>query len=435
MSSSTLERRLGFWDAVSLVVGGVIGTAVFLVPSTLLQPHPQPLAGFLVLIFAGVMSWFGALAYGELAAQFPNTGGEYVFLREAWSPLWGFLLGWTFFVVIQGGGIATVASGFARLLGALVPLGRYGQPAVAAGSILVLTGVNILGVRLGASVNNLLTVMKLSGLAWMIVAVARQPSGRTIDWAWPTHWTWWQFAAALVPALWAYDGWNMSTMVAGEIRQPQRNLPRALAAGLLVVIGVYCLSLWIYLRVLTPAEIVASASPATDAVQRALGQRSALWVTVTMLVAAFGCLNTCIMTIARIYYAQAKDGLFFHLFARTHPRFHTPSTSLALQGLMASALAASGTYETLFSYVTFGGWVFYVMNVLGVMRLRMLHPERHRPFRMPGYPVTPVLFACVGAAFVISMLVTTPGPSFVGLAIGAAGVPLFFHWKRRRTQH
>jgi APA family basic amino acid/polyamine antiporter len=159
-----------------------------------------------------------------------------------------------------------------------------------------------------------------------------------------------------------------------------------------------------------------------------------MFVTLTMLVAALGCLNTCILTIARIYFAQANDGLFFRRFARVHPRFHTPSSSLALQGLMSAVFAASGTYETLFSYSTFGGWIFYVLAVVGLVRLRILHPERPRPFRMPGYPVTPIVFVAVGAAFIISTLVTTPGPSFVGLAISAAGIPLFFYWNRRRTR-
>jgi basic amino acid/polyamine antiporter, APA family len=429
-----LERRLGFLDATSMVIGGVIGSAIFLIPASLLRPQPAPLAGMAVLVLAGLLSYFGALAYAELGAIYPQTGGEYVYLREIYGPLAGFLLGWTFFLVIQSGGIATLAVGFSTLLRTLVPLSDWQTRAASVLLITLLTAVNYYGVRTGARVNNLFTMLKLSGLLWMIVAVWTHPRMQTPDWSWPARWTWWEFSAALVPALWAYEGWNMTAFVAGEIRDPQKNLPRALATGLAAVVLVYCVSFWIYLRVLSPAEMVQNPSVATAAVRRVLGENGSLWVTLTMIAAVVGCTNACILACARVYFAQASDGLFFSTFARVHPRFHTPSVSLWAQAAWSALLAWSGSYELLFSYVTFGAWIFYGLAVTGVVILRRRRPELSRPFKVWGYPALPMAFVAVAAAFVGSTLITKLGPSLIGLGIIASGIPLYLHRTRRIRQ-
>jgi basic amino acid/polyamine antiporter, APA family len=435
VSPAGLERRLGFVDATSMVVGGVVGSAIFLIPATLLRSQPSPLAGMLVLAAAGILSYFGALAYGELGSMYPETGGEYVYLREIYGPLAGFLLGWTFFLVIQSGGIATLAVGFSTLLGTLIPLNERQARAASILLIGVLTAINCAGVRPGARVNNFFTLLKLSGLLWMIGAVWAHPRSQTPSWDWPTGWTWWQFSAALVPALWAYEGWNMTAFVAGEIRDPQKNLPRALATGLAAVILIYCVSFGIYLRVLTPGEIVQDPSVATTAVRRVLGDTGALWVTLTMIAAVVGCTNTCILACARVYFAQASDGLFFSSFARVHPRFHTPAVSLWAQAVWSGLLAWTGSYEMLFSYVTFGAWIFYGFAVAGVIVLRRRNPDALRPFRMWGYPALPVVFVGVAAAFVLSTIIGNPGSSLIGLGIIAAGIPLYFLRVRRVSQH
>jgi APA family basic amino acid/polyamine antiporter len=434
LSTPQLERRLSLTDAISLVIGAVIGSAIFLVPAPPHPPPPSALAAMLTMAFAGVLSWFGALAYAELGAMHPDTGGEYVYLRQSWGPLAAFLLGWAFFWVIQSGGIAALAVGFSSLLGSVLPLSPLAAKSLPVALILLLTTINILGVRGGATVSNLFNILKLSGLAWMIVAVLAQPASTHIDWSFPTNWTPIQFSAALVPALWAFEGWNLLPCVAGELRHPQRDLPKALALGLGLIIAIYCLSLWIYLRVLPVSEIVHTESAATAAVARALSPTAALWVTITMLMALVSSTNSCILAAARVYYAQAQDRLFFQPFARVHPTHKTPAFSLAVQGLWSAILAASGTYETLFSYCTFGAWIFYSLTVAGVILLRRQRPGAARPYRVLGYPWAPILFVTIASAFVISCFITNPGSSSIGLALIASGVPFYLYWRPKTVR-
>lgn len=424
---------MGPWDVVSLVVSAVIGSAIFLIPATLLRPQPAPLAAMAAMAFAGLLSWFGALAYAEMGAMFPDTGGEYVYLRESWGPLAAFLLGWSFFAVIQGGGLAALAVGFSTLLGGVVPLTPWLSKAIAVGLLMGLTFVNILGVRQGAWFGNAMNLVKLSGLLWMIAAVAVRPSTHALDWSWPTHWTPLQFSAALVPALWAYEGWNMAPCVAGEMLDARRSLPRALATGLGLIIAVYCVSLWVTMRALPVDRILATTAAGTTAVQTVLGGGAAVWVTLTILFALVGCTNACILGAARVYFAQARDGLFFAPFGRVHPRFHTPAFALLAHGVWSSLLVFTGTYETLISYCTFGAWIFYALVVAGVLMLRRRRPGAVRPYRVWGYPWTPLLFLAVAIAFVLSCFVTTPGSSFAGLALILSGIPLYLYWRRRAT--
>lgn len=418
---------------VSLVVSAVIGSAIFLIPATLLRPQPAPLAAMAAMAFAGLLSFFGALAYAEMGAMFPDTGGEYVYLRESWGPLAAFLLGWSFFAVIQGGGLAALAVGFSTLLGGVVPLTPWLSKAIAVGLLMGLTFVNILGVRQGAWFGNAMNLVKLSGLLWMIAAVAVRPSTHALDWSWPTHWTPLQFSAALVPALWAYEGWNMAPCVAGEMLDARRSLPRALATGLGLIIAVYCVSLWVTMRALPVDRILATTAAGTTAVQTVLGGGAAVWVTLTILFALVGCTNACILGAARVYFAQARDGLFFAPFGRVHPRFHTPAFALLAHGVWSSLLVFTGTYETLISYCTFGAWIFYALVVAGVLMLRRRRPGAVRPYRVWGYPWTPLLFLAVAIAFVLSCFVTTPGSSFAGLALILSGIPLYLYWRRRAT--
>lgn len=419
---------------MNVVLGVVIGSAIFLVPATLLRPQPSPLAALLAVGFAGVLSWFGALAYAEIGAMLPDTGGEYVYLRESWGGLAAFLLGWGFFWVIQSGGIAALSVGFATLLGSVVPMGPWQAKAVAVGLIAVLTAINVTGVQSGARFTNVLNVLKVGGMVWMIGAIAVTPARAEVHWTWPADWTFLQFSAALVPALWAFEGWNMLPCVAGELRNPQRNLPRAQGLALGLVLVLYALALWMYLRMLPVGEIVRTESAATAAITRALSPAAVFWVTLTMLTALVSSTNSSILGGARVYYAQALDGLFFRPFAKVQARFKTPWFSLVMHGVWSAVLAASGTYETLFSYCIFGAWIFYGLTVAGVLVLRRKYPERPRPYRVFGYPWAPLLFVATSAAFVLSCFVTNPVSSFIGLALIASGVPFYFFW-RRRARH
>lgn len=429
-----LERRLSAWDATSLVIGAVVGSAIFLVPSTLARIHPSPVAAMLVFLFAGAISFFGALAYAELGAMFPETGGEYVFLREAWGPAAAFLCGWTHLIVIQSGGIAAIATGFAALAGGLVNLSEAAKPVVAVGAIVLFTAANYCGVKLGAVAGNVLTVSKVAGLGVMILAVSSRPHTEDAPWTWPQDWTLAQFAQALVPALWAFEGWNLVTFVAGEMKQPKRGLPVALALGLGAVIVVYCASLWVIFQALPVTEIAASDRVAADAAQRVLGPAGGKMVTVTMLVALAGALNACILTAPRLYYAQSRDGLQLRFLGRLDPRFGTPGPALILQMVWCSVLALTGSYETLFSYCTFGAWIFYATVVAGLMKLRRTRPAAERPYRLPGYPWTAALFIAAATGFVISTLVQTPGPSSAGIGLVLLGLVPYYFVRRRNLR-
>jgi APA family basic amino acid/polyamine antiporter len=421
-----LARTLGLFDAISIVVGSVIGSAVFLIPSTLLKTNPSPLAAILVLLFAGVLSFFGALAYGELAGMFPSTGGEYVYLRESWGPLWAFLCGWAYFLITQTGGLAAVAAGFAALTGSVFPLGVLASKCCAAGMLIALTALNYFGVKAGARVNNIMTLGKVAGILAIVAAVIWRPTGNAVDWSWPRQWSLPQFAIALVPCLWCYEGWNVVTFVAGEIRNPRRDIPRSLACGLGIVLFVYIVSMWAYAKALPVPRLIASNSVASDAAVATLGSIGGTLVTITMLVSLAGCANATILAAPRLYFAMAKDGLLFRNFAYVHPLYRTPSRALLYQCAWAVILTMTGSYEVLLSYCTFGAWIFYAMVVAGLLLLRSRRFDAPHAYRMWGYPYTAICFLCVAVAFIGSTLLTTPLTSLAGLGLIASGVPFFY---------
>jgi APA family basic amino acid/polyamine antiporter len=425
-----LPRKLSVLDSAAIVVGTVIGSAVFIVPSSVAQNLPT-VASFLgVWVFTGVLSFFGALAYAELGAMMPSTGGQYVFLREAYGRLPAFLCGWAFFLVIQSGAIATLAAGFSIYLSYFVPLGTLGARMVSVGLILALTSVNYRGVRQGVAVQNTFTFLKLLGIAILVLsAFLFSREGATAA-ASPATFQFGKFGIAMIACLWAYEGWYCISFVAGEVKNPQRNVPLALALGVLAIMTVYLSANVAYLRVLPLGEIAETPRVAASVAERTLGALGASLVSLTILLSVIGSTNGTILAAARVYFAQARDGLFFARAGEIHPRFETPGHSLLLQGVWASILAASGSYEKLFSYVIFAAWIFYGMTVAGVLILRRTQPNRERPYRMWGYPVTPILFAAVSFWFVGNTLLTTPGPSLMGLAVIATGIPVYFFWRR-----
>jgi APA family basic amino acid/polyamine antiporter len=431
LSPRDLARTLSVFDAISIVVGSVIGSAIFLIPSTLLRTNPSPVAAIVVLLFAGVLSFFGALAYAELGAMLPSTGGEYVYLRESWGPLWAFLCGWAYFLITQTGGVATVAAGFAALTGSVFPLGVFGSKLCAAGMLIALTALNYFGVKGGARVNNLMTLAKVAGILLLVVAVILRPTGNAANWDWPQQWSIHQFAVALVPALWCYEGWNIVTFVAGEIRKPQRDIPRSLAYGLLIVLFVYVVAMWSYTKALPVSRMVASSSVAGEAAVATLGPIGGTLVTITMLFSLAGCANATILAAPRLYFAMAKDGMLFRNFGYVHPVYRTPSRALLYQCVWAVVLTLTGSYEVLLSYCTFGAWIFYAMVVGGLLILRTRFPNAERPYRMWGYPYTPVCFLFVATAFIGSTLLTAPLTSLAGLGLIATGIPLFYFWRKR----
>lgn len=435
-NSVHLQRQLCFWDASALVVGTIIGAGIFLVPSIMAHYLRSGAAILAVWIVGGALSYFGALAYAELGAMFPATGGQYVFLREGYGKMVAFLCGWTLFLVVMPGNIAFLATGFATYIGPFVSIDPAQSPVasrlIAIGFTGLITFINYRGVRLGALVQKIFTTLKLLGIAVLVLAVflSRQPSQlhlsiSSLDFS-PKN-----FGLALTVALVAYEGWNTLSFVNGEIVNPKRNVPIALGIGVLVSAAVYLLLTAAYLRVLPVDAIAASPRVGGEVAARVFGAGGAVILSITILISIIGSTNGTTLTAARLYFAQAADGLFFTRFATVHPRFKTPSFSVAMQGVWASILALTGSYELIATYAVFCAWFFYLLVVIGLMILRWRAPSVARPYRMLGYPFTPILFAGVTVWFLINSVVGNPLPSLTGMAILLAGIPVYLIWSKR----
>ena len=429
---TVLPRKLGLVDATAIVIGDVVGTAIFLVPNSVAQDLPSAAMILAVWIVTGVLSFFGALAYAELGAMIPSTGGQYVFLRDSYGPLWGFLCGWSFILAIYSGANATLAVGFATYLSYFIHLTPLLFKLAAVALVAILTLVNYRGVELGAATQRFFTLLSVSGLVAIIGSALLSRQSTAIEWSLPASgFPWSRFGVAMIACLWAYEGWSSVSFVAGEIKEPQRNLPLSLGLGVATIVALYVLANVAYLKILPISTIASTERVAATMAERTIGPLGASLVALTVLLSTAGCTNAGAMTGPRIYFAQARDGLFFRKIGDVHPRFQTPSISILVQGIVTAVLAVSGSYEKLFSYVTFVAWVFYGLTVTGVLVLRRKYPDLPRPYKMWGYPVTPVLFAAIAFGFVINTLVTTPGPSLKGIAIVASGVPVYYVWKRK----
>jgi APA family basic amino acid/polyamine antiporter len=428
-----LARTLGFVDALSIVIGVVIGGGIFLVPNLIAQNLTSTAWILGIWVFAGAVSFFGALACAELGAAMPATGGQYVFIREAFGPLAGFLCGWTNFLIARGAQSAWLAVVLVIYISYFHPFGPAASKAIAVAAIALFTWVNYRGVSLGALVQKGFTAAKLAGIlvivgsAFLMTAPAGAVAPHT--YAAPSA-SLSSFGVALIACLLAYDGWVQMSFVAGEIKNPSRNILLALGFGIAAVMAVYLLANLAYLRVLSISEIAASTHVGADAAERVLGPVGGTLVSVIILLSIIGSLNGAILTCPRVYFAQARDGLFFRRFGEIHPRYQTPGFAILAQGVWASVLIVSGSYETLIDYAMFAIWLSYVFMIAGVLVLRRTKPDLPRPYRMWGYPVTPLLFLGVAVWFLGNMLITRPGPSLAGLGLIAAGVPVYFLWRR-----
>jgi APA family basic amino acid/polyamine antiporter len=432
-AASDLPRKLGFLDSLAIVIGIVIGGGIFLVPNLVareLKSFPAILA---VWIFAGVVSFFGALACAELGTMFPSTGGQYVFLRESYGPLVGFLCGWSAIVVARTAQVAWLAVTMALYVSYFVPLSVTASKILGLAAIAVFTGINYLGAAAGAFVQKTFTLAKVAGLM-LIIGSAFLWHGKLAQNTPPAGgFSMSGFGVALIACLLAYDGWVQLSFVAGEIQNPRRNILRALAFGSIICMAIYLLANLAYLRVLSIQEIGASSHVGADVAERLLGHSGGRLVSLIILLSIIGTLNGCFLTSPRIYFAQARDGLFFRQFARIHPRHQTPSFAIMAQGVWAAVLLVSGSYESLLDYAMFAMWLFYGAMVAGVIILRGKRPELPRPYRMWGYPVTPILFLIITGWFLVNMIWTRPVPSIIGLALIAAGIPVYFFWAHKKA--
>lgn len=434
---STLPRVLGFSDVFSFLVGTVIGSGIFVVSATMAAAVDSPVLMLGVWVLGGALSFFGALALSELSAAYPESGGMYVFLREAYGPLVAFLFGWTAFLVIEGGGIATLATAFStKYLPFFVTLSPTGQKLVAAFLIFVFAVINVLGVRWGSLVQRLLTTLKIAAIVGVIVSIFMLADGQASHFVTPGVPPWsggvlGGIGVALVASLWAYKGWENVTMAAGEVRDPQRNLPLGLLAGTAVVMALYIAANVAYLYVLPVGAIAQSQRIAADAMRAGVGDAGALVVAAIVLVSIVGALNGNVFTASRLFYAMAGDGLFFRRMGDVHPRYVTPH--YAVMGLCAWAivLTVTGTFEQLAAYVVFGAWIFLGLTVFAVVVLRRARPELRRPYKTWGYPVTPILFAVAAFFICVNAFIATFWHALGGVALIALGVPAYLYWRGR----
>jgi APA family basic amino acid/polyamine antiporter len=486
-----LVKGLGLTSATTLVMGSMIGSGIFIVSAEIAREVNSPGLLIMAWVVTGFMTIVGALSYGELAAMMPHAGGQYVYLRESLGPLWGFLYGWTLFLVIQTGTIAAVGVAFGKFLGhffpgisadhwivhiAKVPTFHIGQIAlggmdvglnrqnlVAIVVVVFLTIVNLYGIKTGAAVQNVFTIAKVFALAALVVAgiiVGRNPQAIAANFT-----DFWRLGAAhsasgtalgpfvgiltivavaQVGSLFSSDAWNNVTFTAGEVKNPRRNLPLSLAMGTGVVTALYIAANFIYLTVLpmngdpNGLDVMArgikyatSDRVGTAALQQMFGDSGAGLMAAAILISTFGCCNGLILAGARVYYAMAKDGLFFKATGTVHPRHHSPRNALIVQGIWTSVLCLSGTYNDLLNYVIFAVLVFYILTIAGLFVLRRTQPNAERPYRAVGYPVLPAIYIVMALFIDVVLLRYQPQYTWPGLFIVLLGVPVYLIWSRR----
>lgn len=434
-----LRRALGLFSIIGIVIGAMIGSGIFINPAQVARDVGTPALMLIVWVVGGILSFFGAIAISEMASMYSQAGGIYIYLREAYGSLIAFLFGWALFLIVESGTIATLAVGFAtKYLPYFVKMSGLQMKVVAISLIAILAAVNVTGVKKGAFVTNFLTVIKFVGLIGICAVVFMFAKGSTGnffssgDAAPMSGGLLSSFGVALVAALWAYKGWESSTYCAGEVENPQKKLPLGIFIGTLCVIFLYLLTNLAYLYVFPAAKMAQSGRIAADVMEAAIGPVGATIIALIILMSMAGTANGHLLTTPRVFYAMAKDGLFFKSAAQVHPRFQTPHVSIIMLAVWASILSLSGTFEQLYSYVIFGFWIFMGLTVAGVMVLRGKRPDIKRPYKTWGYPVTPILFILSAVFLTANSLIRTFWNSFLGLALIAIGIPVYLIWSRKR---
>ena len=432
-----LSRRLNFFDGATLLVGSVIGSGIFVVPSLIAQRVPEPGLVIAIWIFSGLLVLCGALALAELGTMLPQSGGLYVYMREAYGPFWAFLYGWTIMLIVIPGSIAALCNAFLLYLTLFIPM-SWAAGKIA--GILLLAGlaaINVRGVKHGAGVQSLFTVLKVSGLVALIGFAFLTARGTTEHFQplLPETFSMGLITAiglAMISTLFAYDGWHFVGFVAGEMRDPQRNVPRSIILGVLIVMAIYVSANLAYIYVLGQERIATSERVAADAMSAMVGPAGATFITLTILCSTVGAISANVLAGPRVFFAMAQDGLFFSPLARVHPRFHTPAVAIWSMALWAGVLTLTGGYEHLITLSGFPNWIFFTMVVLAVVVLRRRQPDRDRPYRAAGYPLTVIVFVIVSSFFVLNTLIESPRSSLMGFALLLLGVPFYFQRRRAR---
>ena len=449
-SSAGLVARLGLFDATMIVMGGIIGSGIFINPYVVARQVHTPLLILGAWAVGGVIALAGAFIYAELAARLPRVGGQYAYIREAYHPLLAFLYGWVLLLVIQTGGMAAVAVTFARYF---LEVTRLPMPdgVVATLALVLLTLINCLGVRAGSTVQSILMVLKILAIAGLVACgwiLVRPPAGewhplldRPVSIDLLTA-----FGAALTPVLFSFGGWQTANFIAGEVREPRKNLPRGLIFGVLGVIALYLAVNFVCVRALGPLGLAQSTTPASAVIRMALGERGAALLAMGIMISTLGFLSQSILTAPRVYFAMADDGLFFSSVAWVHPRTRVPVVAIALQGVFAIAITLLGRYEQILNYVVSMDFIFFGLSAscLFVFRRRERQAARDARrdsaagpeksgYQVPGHPVTTALFVATSWLVVINTIYKYPRNTLVGMAILLAGVPVYFLWQWRRT--
>ncbi len=451
-SKPTLVRGLGLLDSVLLLVSGVIGSSIFLTAKDIAGPLPQPVLFLLVWVLGALISLCACFAFAELGSMFPDSGGQYIYLREAYGDLIAFLYGWMLFSVANGGTIAALSVASAAYVGQVFPVVSQDHVVVAFAGIVVtrahlfgllliaiLTYVNVVGLRWGALLQNVSTWTKFTAMAAFVVLGFAIGKG---------HWSNFhahgvgltmglgpvQLISALgvgmIAVFWAYDGWVYITWVAGEVKEPRRNVPLAMVLGVLVVGVIYIAMNVTYMYALPLKEIAAHETIAHAAAAALFSPRAAVWLSLMIAISCFSAAATCTLSGARVYLAMAQDGVFFKRMAVIHPKWRTPAFSLIGQGVWAAALTLSGRYDQLYTYVIYGMVLSYTLTVIGMFLLRWKRPEIPRPYRCTGYPWLPAIYVLIGTAWTLNTIITRPTQAFWGTAIVLIGVPFYLFWKR-----
>jgi basic amino acid/polyamine antiporter, APA family len=446
-----LERGLGVVDAALVTVGAVLGTAIFITPADVARVLPHPGLMLLAWILGGLVTLAGTLTYAELGALLPRAGGQYEFLKEAYGRFFGFLFGWVAFSVIMSGGIAAIAVGFGEYLGAFLPFFSTGHPLVTltlggvarslnggqlagALAIALLTVVNYVGLRAGAGVQNAVTVAKLGSILGLGVLgfLAPAPAAPAFFGPLPAGGSLLaSFGVSMIAIFWAYDGWYGMTNLAGEMRNPEKDLPRGLLLGAVGITVLYLILNLVYLRALPVESLAQSPRVAETAAATLFGPLGARLLTAAVLVSAFGCLSATILYAPRIYLPMAQDKVFFPALARIHPRYRTPAACILAQGVWSILLVFSGSYDALYTFVVFALLLFHTATGAAVVVLRRTRPAALRPYRVPGYPVVPGIFVLVCFVLLVNTLFERPVESLLGLGILALGVPAYLWWRRQ----
>jgi APA family basic amino acid/polyamine antiporter len=436
----SLPRVLSLWDIISLVVGGVIGSGIFLVPKDMAAAVGAPLLILAVWVAGGLLSMFGALSFGELGASMPEAGGAYVYLREAYGPVVSFLFGWTLFLVIDSGAVATLAVAFSsKYLPHFFPLTPALQHLIAVVFILFLVVMNYIGVRSGANLQNVLTAIKFIGLLGVCVAIFVFGKGSTANFiqsggATPSGGMLGAFGVALVASLWAYKGWEAATYSGGEMKNPQRTLPWGILIGSVICVVLYLIAQLAYFYVMPAARIALSDRIAAEAMEIAVGGIGASIISFIILFSIMGAANQNFVCSPRVYYAMAKDGVLFDKLSAVHPKYLTPHVSILALGAWSIFLALfSGTFEQLFTYVVFGQWIFFGLTVGAVIVLRKKRPDLPRPYKTWGYPVTPAIFIIASLYIAVTALISQPLNALAGLGLILLGLPVYFLVKKGRS--